>query len=68
MENDTNIRIVELEKKIDAIYQSVEQTRKYMKWTGIITLAVIVLPIIGLMFALPSFISTYTETINNLGI
>lgn len=59
-------RIAALEKKVDAIYESVEKTRKYILWTMIVTLALVVLPAIGLVFAVPSFLSTYTETLNSL--
>ncbi len=53
--------------KIDAIYKSVEKTRKYFKTTMWITIIVFVLPLIGLIFALPSFLSNYTNTLNSLG-
>ena len=59
-------RIAALEKKVDAIYVSVEKTRNYMLWTLLITLAVVVLPAIGLVFAIPSFLSTYNETLQSL--
>lgn len=51
-------KIVEQEKKIDAIYVSVEKTRKYFLWTMIITVGTIVLPLIGLLFAIPFFLNT----------
>ena len=60
MEKDTTQKITELETKIDKIYDSVEKTRKYFKWTMIITLALFILPLIGLVFAIPSFLSNYT--------
>jgi hypothetical protein len=59
-------RLAALEKKIDAIYESAEKSRKYLLWTLVVTVAVIVLPAIGLMFAVPSFVSTYNETLNSL--
>ena len=59
-------KLIELEEKIDKIYVSVEKTRKYFLWTGIITILVIVLPLIGLMFALPSFMQNYVGTFNSL--
>ncbi|MFA7216400.1 MAG: hypothetical protein WC095_00210 [Candidatus Paceibacterota bacterium] len=67
MQPDEN-KIIELEIKIDAIYESVEKTRKYFLWTFIITIAVFVLPLLALAFVIPSFISNYTSTINGLGI
>jgi hypothetical protein len=55
----------ELKKKLEAqderleqIYQSVEKTRKYFLWTMIATLVTFVLPLIGLVFAVPFFLST----------
>lgn len=68
MEPNIQNKIEELDKKINAIYESVEKTRKILMWTGIITTAVIILPLIAMMFILPSFISNYTETINMMGI
>jgi len=67
MDQETQNKMAGLEKKIDAIYESVEKTRKIMLWTGIITLALIILPLIGLMFVVPSFIGSYTDQINTLG-
>ena len=68
MQPDLEKRIGELEKKMDAIYVSVEKTRKYLLWTAIITIAIIVLPLIGLVFVIPSFLSSYTTAIDTLGI
>lgn len=64
----TEQRLVALEQKIDAIYVSVEKTRKYFQWTMIITIVLFVLPLVGLVFAIPAFISSYTTTLQGLGI
>lgn len=58
-----------LEKKVDAIYISVEKTRKYILWTAIVTIAVIVLPLLGLVFVIPQFLSYYSDlsSLGNLG-
>ncbi len=61
MENEIKAKITELESKIDAIYVSVEKTRKYLFWTMVVTLVLFVLPLIGLLFIIPSFISSYTS-------
>jgi len=66
MDPEIQNKMAELEKKIDDIYKSVEKTRKMILWTGIITAAVIILPLIGLMFVIPSFINTYTSTLSGL--
>lgn len=67
MQPDLEKRMSELENKVDAIYESVEKTRKILMWTGIITIAVIILPIIAMMFVIPSFIGNYTTTLETLG-
>ena len=67
MEN-TEKKLIELEEKINKIYISVEKTRKYFLWTGIITVALFVLPLIGLMFALPSFMTKYVGSLQGLGL
>lgn len=52
-------RIDALEKKIDAVYVSAEKTRKYFLTIIIVSVVAFVLPLIGLLFAIPSFLSTY---------
>ncbi|PIQ91735.1 MAG: hypothetical protein COV70_02160 [Parcubacteria group bacterium CG11_big_fil_rev_8_21_14_0_20_39_22] len=50
-----------LEKKIDAVYESAEKTRKYFLAVIIISIVAFVLPLIGLIFAIPSFLSSYNS-------
>lgn len=71
MDQELLDRVSALEQKIDAIFVSVEKTRKYFLWTGIITGALFVLPLIGLVFAIPTFLSSYSsldsiDTLNSL--
>lgn len=54
-------KLAEQEKKIDVIYVSVEKTRKYFLWTMILSLALFLLPLIGLMFAIPLFLNTLSS-------
>lgn len=49
------------DEKLERIYQSVEKTRKYFLWTLIATVVTFVLPLIGLMFAMPFFMSTLSS-------
>ena len=51
-------KLEEQEKKVDAIYVSVEKTRKYFLWTLILSLAFFLLPLIGVAFAVPFFLNT----------
>ncbi len=60
-------RLEAIEKKIDAAYVSAEKTRKYIFWTMVVTIAVIVLPLLALPFAVGQLLSTYGN-ITNLGI
>ena len=68
MEQEIIQKLKEQDEKINKIYISVEKTRKYMLWTGIITVAFIVIPLIAMMFVLPSFISSYTTNLQDLGL
>ncbi len=67
MENENEIlqKLIEQDKKIEAIYQSVEKTRKYFLLTLIISVVVVVLPLIGILFMLPNFLKIMTG--GNLG-
>jgi len=70
MDEELRQRLSVLEQKIDAMYASVEKLRKYFLWTLIITVVVMVLPLIGLIFALPSFLSYYgdiSSQVNSIG-
>ncbi len=54
-------RLKLLEEKIDQIYVSVEKTRKYFLTTIIISVVLVVLPAIGLLFAIPTFLNTLNQ-------
>jgi hypothetical protein len=56
MEEDILKKLEEQEIKLNNIYVSVEKLRKYFLWTLIITVAVIVLPLIGLVAIIPWFL------------
>jgi len=61
VEDELRQKLDLLEKKIDAVFISAEKTRKYILWTVIGTVALFVLPLIGLAFIIPSFINTYSQ-------
>lgn len=58
MEQDILKKIEAQDQKLDEIYRSVEKMRKYFLWTLIVTVVMIVLPLIGLMFVIPTFIQS----------
>ena len=66
MDNELLTKIVDQNAKLDAIYASVEKTRKYFQIVLWVTVATVVLPIIGLMIALPIFLNTYMSSFDAL--
>jgi type IV secretory pathway component VirB8 len=68
MDEEIKKKFEEQSIKIDAIYKSVEKTRKYFLVIIWVTVIAIVLPIIGLAFALPMFLSNYVGALGGLGI
>ena len=61
MDQELSQKFTEQNKKLDQIYTSIEKMQKYFLWTLIITIAMIVLPLIGLVFAIPFFLSTFSS-------
>lgn len=57
-------RLKGLEEKVEKVFVSAEKTRKYFLWTLIISLVAFVLPLVGLLFAIPSFLSSYSSALN----
>lgn len=60
MDPEYKALLEEQHKKIDAIYVSVEKTRKYFLTTMWISLIAFLLPLIGILFALPTLFSTFS--------
>jgi len=56
---ELSAKLDEISTKADKAYVAAEKVRKYLFWTGVVTIALIVLPLIGLAFAIPQFINTY---------
>ena len=66
MDPEFSQRFALLEERVEKIYISVEKTRKYFLWTLIISVALFILPAIGLAFAIPAFMTNYVNPIQNL--
>jgi len=58
MDSDLKARIDSLEQKIDATYAVANKTRKIFLWTLIIAVVTTVLPLVGLVFAIPKLMSS----------
>lgn len=61
MEPHANIeaKLEAIETKLAAIQTTVDKTKRYLQIITWVTIAMVVLPLIGLVFAVPIFISTY---------
>lgn len=66
MDQEILEKLKEQEEKIEAIWVSVEKTRKYFKTTLIITVATIILPLIGLAFAIPFYLNILTKSMDGV--
>ena len=61
--DETQKQLAEQKELLEKIYASVEKTRRAFMWTLIISVAVIVLPLIGMMLIVPQFLSSYSGLI-----
>lgn len=54
-------RLDALEKKVEATLASSEKTRKILLAGAIVSVIAFVLPLFGLVFVIPSFLSSYSQ-------
>ncbi|MDO8529361.1 MAG: hypothetical protein Q7S18_01705 [bacterium] len=66
MEEEIIRKLDEQSVKIEAVFKSVEKTRKYFLWSMIITIAMIALPLVGLAIAIPWLLKTLTSAYGGL--
>lgn len=66
MEQDILNRLQKNEEKLEKIFISVEKMRRYFLWTLVITVLMVLLPAVGLLFAIPTFMDTYSQ-MGNIG-
>lgn len=59
-------KIEEQDKKIDAIYASVEKTRRYIQWSFIAGIVTVVVPVLGLIAIIPWFLKTMSSAYSGL--
>lgn len=58
------IQTQENKAMLEKIYQSTEKTRKLFLWTLIISVVAIVLPLVGLVMAIPYFLKTMSAALS----
>ncbi len=66
MDQELLQRLVKLEEQTNAIFVSVEKTRRYFFWIMVLTVVFFVVPLIGLFFAVPMFLSSYTGSLESM--
>jgi len=66
VEPNTQNKLNELEQKIDAVYTSVEKTRKYLLVIMWITIILFVLPLVAMIFVIPAFLNNYIGGLQGL--
>lgn len=66
MDQDIQNKLDELNTKVDAILASVEKTRKYFQIVLWVTVIMVVLPVVGLLFAIPAFMTSYMASFEGL--
>lgn len=53
-------RLDALEKKVDELQRSVHTIKRIFFWLIMVSLALFLLPLIGLLFVIPQFLSIYS--------
>lgn len=66
MEQDIQKKLEEQNAKLDAIFASVEKTRKYFRLIIWITVIAVALPAVGLIIVIPQFIDSYTSVLGGM--
>lgn len=61
-------KIKEQDLKLDAIFKSVEKTRRYIFWKSVITTIIFLLPLFGLAFIIPWIMNTLSTVYGGSGL
>lgn len=61
-------RLDEISVKVSEAYHAAESTRKYLFWTGVITAILVIIPLVGLFFVIPQFLSAYSLPLGTMGL
>jgi type II secretory pathway component PulF len=54
-------KIEELEDKVNKLQRTVDKIKKIFIWTVIVSIALFILPLIGLLIIIPQFLSIYAN-------
>lgn len=64
MDPEIKQKIENIEKKLDVVLAESWSAKKHSQIVFWVTIGLIVLPLIGLLFVIPSFLSTYNTALN----
>lgn len=64
MDSEVNQKLEDINKKLDLVLAHSQSAKKHSQIVFWITIALIILPLIGLVFAIPSFLSNYNSLLN----
>ncbi len=59
-------KLNEIDEKVEKAYKAAESARKYLFWTGVVSIAFIVFPLIGLAFVIPAFLNNYLTPLTTM--
>jgi len=62
-EEELKQKFSEIDAKLNAIFTSSEKIRRYFLSLLIISVVVFILPLLGLIFAVPAFLNSYTSVL-----
>ena len=62
MEPTIEQKLAEQEALLQKVLQSTEKTRKYILWSVIIGVAVFIIPLIAMLFAIPAYLKAVDIT------
>lgn len=66
-QNEIQKQLLEQSQKMDAIFVSVEKTRKYFLTTMWVSIVAVALPVLGLAVIIPSFLDGYVSSLSDVG-
>ncbi len=66
MSPELDEKLKKIDETVNLVYASVEKTRKYFLTIVWVTVLALVLPAIGLVFAIPVFLNSYANMLGGL--
>ena len=61
MDEETKQRLERMEKQMEEVYAMARRLYRIILWAVIVSVVIFVVPLIGLMFEIPSLINTYAN-------